>query len=74
MCVQCAMMAASGAAGARTFLHTRRYHWLTPRRLKRMTVAICTAAFLVSSIGFSGSGKASHHSATASAPVAVAQR
>jgi hypothetical protein len=71
MCAACAMAAASGAAGARSWLQTHGYRWLTPRRLKRITVGLCVGAFAVSSIGFSGSTAAQHHHA---APPAVAQR
>ena len=71
MCIQCAMVAASGAAGARTWLHTRSYTWLTRKRLKRITIGICTVAFAVSSIGFSGSSARPHHPAAHAAAASV---
>ena len=50
------MAAAAGASGARTWLQTHNFAWMTPQRLKRATIAIFLVAFLVSSIGLSGSG------------------
>jgi hypothetical protein len=60
MCVGCAMAAATGATGARTWLQTRHTTWLTPKRLKVATVAIMGLAFAVSSFGFSGSTPTQH--------------
>jgi hypothetical protein len=37
-------------------LQTRRFAWLTPRRLKAITIALFVIAFAVSSVGLSGSG------------------
>jgi hypothetical protein len=48
------MTAAAGATGARTWLQTRHLTWLTPKRLRAATVALCVMAFLVSTVGFSG--------------------
>jgi hypothetical protein len=56
MCVACAMTAAAGATGARTWLQTHHFGWLTPRRIRAATIALCMAAFVVSAVGFSGSG------------------
>lgn len=55
MCVACAMTAAAGASGARTYLHTHDFGWLTPQRLKAATVALVVAALGVSTIGLDGS-------------------
>jgi hypothetical protein len=49
------MTAAAGATGVRTWLQTRGWTWLTPKRLKRATIAACIAAALVSSVGINGS-------------------
>jgi hypothetical protein len=49
------MTAAAGATGLRAWLQTRGWTWLTPTRLKRVTIAACVAAALVSSVGISGS-------------------
>jgi hypothetical protein len=57
------MTAAAGATGLRTWLQTRGWSWLTPKRLKRATIAACIAATIVSSVGISGSAHptAVHH-------------
>ena len=55
MCVGCAMAAASAATGFRTWLQTHHLGWLTPRRMRMLTIAAMSAATIVSTIGFSGS-------------------
>lgn len=55
MCVACAMTAAAGASGVRTWLQTRGFTWLTPARLKVATIGLVVAAFGVSTVGISGS-------------------
>jgi len=43
MCVQCMMgatTAVGAASGARSWLATRRWAWLTPQRLHRITLAL----------------------------------
>jgi len=48
------MAAASCATGLRSWLQTHNFTWLTPRRLRAVTIgAMCTAG-LVSTIGVSG--------------------
>lgn len=55
MCAGCAMAAASAASGFRTWMQNQNISWLTPQRMRRLTIgAICTAS-VVSTIGFSGS-------------------
>jgi hypothetical protein len=51
----CAMVAASAATGFRTWLQTHHLGWLTPRRLRALTIAAIGAAVLVSSVGLTGS-------------------
>jgi hypothetical protein len=58
VCVGCVLTAASAATGARSWLQNQRFRWLTPRRLRALTLGAICAAALVSSVGFSGSGKA----------------
>lgn len=58
MCVQCmigAMSTGAAATGARSFLAVQRFSWLTPRRLRLITIALLGAAFLASSTIISGS-------------------
>jgi len=75
----CAMAAASGATGVRSWLQTRHLTWLTPRRMKAVTIGLMSAAFAVSTFGLSGSTppqRAAHlHLTTAkSAPAAPHNR
>lgn len=58
MCMQCmasAMTATAGAAGLRAWLATRAFAWLTPRRLKAITVALVAIALLASTVLVGGS-------------------
>jgi hypothetical protein len=62
------MAAASAATGFRTWLQTNRFGWLTPRRMRTLTIAAMVAAGLVSTVGISGSSTpvahaAAHHAA-----------
>ncbi len=63
MCVGCAMCAASAATGFRTWLQTHHFGWLTPRRMRALTIGAMCAAGLVSTVGFSGSTTALPQSA-----------
>jgi hypothetical protein len=49
------MAAASAASGFRTWLQTHHFGWLTPQRMRRLTIGAMCAAGLVSTIGVSGS-------------------
>jgi hypothetical protein len=55
------MAAASAATGFRSWLQTHNFGWLTPRRLRRLTIGAMCAAGLVSTIGFSGSTPTTGH-------------
>jgi hypothetical protein len=55
MCAGCAMMAASAATGFRSWLQTHHFGWLTPKRMRALTVGAMIAAGLVSTVGISGS-------------------
>ena len=61
------MTAAAGATGLRTWLQTRGWSWLTPKRLKRTTIAAFIAAAIVSGLGVSGSTQPTpaHHTPAA---------
>jgi hypothetical protein len=67
MCAGCAILAASAASGFRSWLQRHRLGFLTPRRLRALTIAAICAAGIVSSVGFSGSTAAPAHRG-ASAP------
>jgi hypothetical protein len=65
------MVAASAASGFRTWLQTHGFSWLTPKRLRALTVAAMCLAGIVSTVGVSGSTPpppTSHHAHTHSAP------
>jgi hypothetical protein len=49
------MAAASAATGFRTWLQNHHFGWLTPRRMRSLTLAAMCAAGLVSTVGVSGS-------------------
>jgi hypothetical protein len=67
MCAGCAIMAASAASGLRSWLQSHRLGWLTPRRMRALTIAAMCAAGVVSTVGFSGSTGAPAHAARAAA-------
>jgi hypothetical protein len=50
-----AAAAAGGASGLRAWLAGREFTWLTPQRLKRITVALIAGALLVTAT-LSGTG------------------
>jgi hypothetical protein len=64
------MFAASAATGFRSWLQSHHFGWLTPRRLRALTIGAMCAAALVSTVGFSGSTVAPQH---AGQPPASAQ-
>jgi hypothetical protein len=58
MCMQCMMGAMSAGAtvgSARSWLATRRWAWLTPLRLRRITIAMIAAGLMLSATVLSGS-------------------
>jgi hypothetical protein len=54
-CMMGAMTAGAGATGARAWLAHRGPRWLTPRRLRAVTVALLGAALVLSTIVVGGS-------------------
>jgi hypothetical protein len=66
------MAAASCATGFRSWLQTHNFTWLTPRRLRGLTIGAMCAAGLVSTIGFSGSTPTNTSTSTATAIHAAA--
>jgi hypothetical protein len=62
MCMQCmagAMTATAGAAGVRAWLATRAFAWLTPGRLKAITLVLVSGALIASMLLVRGSTVAS---------------
>jgi hypothetical protein len=66
------MAAASAATGFRSWLQTHHFGWLTPKRMRSLTIAAMCAAGLVSTVGISGSPAAPR--TPAAAPVGHAAR
>lgn len=64
------MAAASAASGLRTWLQTHHMGWLTPRRMRALTIGAMCAAGLVSTVGVSGSTPPPSHR-VASPPDAI---
>jgi hypothetical protein len=59
MCMQCAATAAAAvgsASGIRAWLRGHGGAWLTPGRMRAITVGLLVAAVLVSAVGFGGAG------------------
>jgi hypothetical protein len=59
MCMQCmagAVTAVGAASGARAYLGSRRFRWLTARRLRMITIALAVAAVVVSATLLGSSG------------------
>jgi hypothetical protein len=62
------MAAASAATGFRTWLQNHHFGWLTPKRMRALTISAMVAAGLVSTVGISGSSApvahaTAHHAA-----------
>jgi hypothetical protein len=72
MCAGCAIVAASAASGFRTWLQSHHLGWLTPRRMRSLTIAAMCAAGLVSTIGMSGSTPSAVPAGRAAAAVHLA--
>jgi hypothetical protein len=59
MCMQCmagAMTAVGAASGTRAYLASRRFSWLTPGRLRALTIGLAVAAVVVAGTLLGGSG------------------
>ena len=68
------MAAGAGAAGFRTWLENHHFGWLTPKRMRALTLAAMCAAALVSTVGISGSTPSPAHASTPVAAHAGAAR
>jgi hypothetical protein len=59
MCAQCmttAMAAVGTASGLRAFIAGRRISWLTPRRMRGLTLVLAAGAVIASATLVGGSG------------------
>jgi hypothetical protein len=59
------MTAATAATGFRSWLQNHHFGWLTPRRMRALTLSAMCAAALVSTVGLSGSSTPAHASTSA---------
>ena len=74
MCMQCmagAMAAGSAATGARSYLATRTWAWLTPRRLRRATVGLMSTGLVASALLMTGSSVAGQPASAAAGSAAT---
>jgi hypothetical protein len=55
-CMVTAMTAVGAASGTRAYLGSRRYAWLTAKRLRAITIVLAIGAVLASATLVSGSG------------------
>jgi hypothetical protein len=55
-CMATAMTTGAAVSGARAWLGTRNFTWLTPERLRRVTVSLFAAGLIASALLVSGSG------------------
>jgi hypothetical protein len=61
MCVQCmasAMAAVGTASGTRAWIASRHFSWLTPQRMKVLTIVLVVAALIASATLVGGSATA----------------
>jgi hypothetical protein len=59
MCMQCvatASVTVGAASGVRAWVKAKAGDWLTPSRMRAITIALLTVAVLAAGIGLSGSG------------------
>ncbi|MGA9286197.1 MAG: hypothetical protein WBV85_12235 [Solirubrobacteraceae bacterium] len=61
------MAAASAASGFRTWLQTHNLGWLTPKRMRALTIGAMCAAGLLATVGVSGSSPPTGHTAASAA-------
>jgi hypothetical protein len=74
MCIHCmmgAMTTGAAATGARSYIATRHFSWMTPRRMKMITATLLGSALLGSSFVVSGSTPHTAAGTGQSAPVAA---
>lgn len=69
-CMASAMGAVGAASGTRAFIASRHFGWLTPRRLRALTIVLLAAALLASATLVSGTGPGSGQQQVGKAPAA----
>jgi len=77
MCMQCmasAMTAVGAASGTRAYVASRHFAWLTPSRLKALTIVLAAAALFASATLVSGSSATPQHGHQAGSQHSSAQR
>jgi hypothetical protein len=68
MCAGCALAAMTGASATRSWLQAQHVTWLTPKRMKVVTVGLFATATIASSATLGGSSTpagSAHHTAPA---------
>ena len=58
MCMQCmaaAMGSTAAATGTRSYIAARHFSWLTPSRMRRITIGLLSASVIASTMLVSGS-------------------
>jgi hypothetical protein len=60
-CMAGAMTAVGSASGIRAWVANRHFAWLTPNRLKALTILLFAAAMIASATLVSGSAPPPHH-------------
>jgi hypothetical protein len=55
------MAAAAGVSGTRAWLNAHGFRWLTPKRLRALTIGLSIGALAMTSVGLSGSTPDDHH-------------
>jgi hypothetical protein len=77
MCMQCmatAMTAGAGVTGTRAYIAARHFSWMTPRRLRAITVTLLTGGLLASATLVSGSTQPTPGAGRSAAQHAQVQR
>jgi hypothetical protein len=68
MCMQCmatAMTASAGVSGTRAYIAHKHFSWVTPRRMRAITISLMCAGLLASATLVSGSSAPAHSTAPA---------
>jgi hypothetical protein len=61
-CMATAMTAGAGVSGTRAYIVARHFSWLTPRRLRAITIVLVSIGLLASATLVSGSSAPPAHS------------